>query len=130
MGRMFKIFVGILLLIAGLYWYTKPVFLGTTATNWDALIILFKGGFGIFLFLIGLILTWIEIDEMRLEKELEQQDFDTAVTAETVQEAKEEEYYDKERVEEDEDETVYECGECGRSFDSERGLHIHQSRSH
>jgi hypothetical protein len=62
-----KLIIGLLVTIAGLAWYIwgnafKP-YLGVS--SWTSLGILFAGGFGLFLILIGLFVTWIEIEDLK-----------------------------------------------------------------
>lgn len=70
-----KIVLGSLMIIAGIYWYSMDAAMGTGTSNLDALFILLKGSVGLFVLLLGVFVVWIESDEMRIQRELEQQDF-------------------------------------------------------
>lgn len=71
-----KIFIGALMIIGGIYWYSLDLFAGTGLNNLDALVILFKGLAGMFVFLIGVFVVWIESDELKIQRELERHDFE------------------------------------------------------
>ncbi len=71
-----KILFGAILIILGIWWYSLVTPLGTGMDNLSALAVLFKGGLGVFVFLIGVFVVWIESDEMRIQRELEQADFE------------------------------------------------------
>ncbi len=119
-----KMVFGILLLISGISWYTQKWFWGTGLTNLDALLVGIKGWFGVILLLTGFLIVWIEADEIRLEKELEKRDQQRAA-AEDAQDTVQENKPDK-----DEKGTGFTCTQCGNTYDTERGLNIHKTRSH
>jgi hypothetical protein len=62
-----KLIIGLLVTIAGLAWYiwgsAFEHYIGVS--SWTALGILFAGSFGIFLIMIGLFVTWIEIEDIK-----------------------------------------------------------------
>lgn len=64
------------MIVAGIYWYSMDLVLGGGAvqTNLDALLVLLQGSAGLIVFLLGVFIVWIESDEMRIQRELEQQD--------------------------------------------------------
>ncbi len=94
----------------------------TSVTFWDELLLLVKAGVGPLLVLIGAFIVWLESDEWKMQRETEEaQGIQRQLTAE--------ETVTEEEEEEDEDEG-FECAECGKSFDTERGLHIHQAQKH
>lgn len=72
-----KIVLGAAMIVAGIYWYSMDLVLGggTVQTNLDALLVLLQGSVGLVVFLLGVFIVWIESDEMRIQRELEQQDF-------------------------------------------------------
>lgn len=73
-----KILIGALMIIGGIYWYSLDVFAGTGLNNLDALVILGKGFAGLFVFLIGVFVVWIESDELKIQRELQRHDFEPA----------------------------------------------------
>ena len=72
-----KLIVGIIITLVGLYWYLagwiNPIFGVTFATTWIgftaiyALKTVFIGIFGIFLIFVGLIIAWIEWEDIKWE---------------------------------------------------------------
>ena len=71
----YKILLGAFMILAGIWWYTQD-FLVEGFTNLESLGILFTGGFGAFIILIGIFIVWIESDELKVQKELEKTDFE------------------------------------------------------
>ena len=77
MGPVGKIIIGLVLLLVGLGLYAdstgllwKPV----TGIDWlGNLIVLITGSLPAFLLLIGLFIVWLELDELKMEKELEEE---------------------------------------------------------
>lgn len=133
MGPRGKMIIGALLVFFGVGWYTTGIgsFFAywTALLNWHALLVLIQGGLGIIVLLIGAFVMWIEWDEMRMRQELEDAglgEIERSVEAATT-EPEEEEAAETEAVE---TEGEYVCDECGESFDSERGLHIHEGMKH
>lgn len=69
-----KMIIGILIAIAGIYWYLADyiatgwkAIVGINA--WEAFLTVFFGVFGIFLFLLGLLIAWIEYEDLKFESE-------------------------------------------------------------
>jgi hypothetical protein len=63
-----KLVMGLLVTIAGLAWYiwgdtTFKPYLGVSSVT--ALEIIFVGSFGLFLIMVGLFVTWIEIEDIK-----------------------------------------------------------------
>ena len=75
MKPQFKIFIGLLMIAGGIWWYTQN-FLATGLTHFESLVVLFTGGFGAFIAIIGVFIVWIETDELKVQKELEKSDFE------------------------------------------------------
>ncbi len=73
MKPQFKIFLGILMILGGIFWYTQD-FAGLN--NFESLKIILTGGFGVLITLIGIFVVWIESDELKVQKELEKTDFE------------------------------------------------------
>lgn len=129
-----KIIIGALLVIGGIYWYVAGG-LGAGSfgrTNLNAFIILLRGSIGVLVLLIGAFIVWLEADELRMERELstefEEEDFDIEEPEPEVEtESGQEEVKQAVAGEEEEE---YMCEECGKSFDTERGLAIHKGRAH
>lgn len=127
MNPLIKILIGALMVIVGVY---------STVTFWNELYMVAKAGIGPLLVLIGAFIVWLESDEWKMRREHKedstdqyQQKFevekdqpdtdsepDTGTTQQDVKEAVESE--------------GHVCGECGREFDTQRGLSIHQSQKH
>ncbi len=59
-----KLIIGILIFIAGLYWYMPGNSLGSTLADLKTV---FMGVFGLFLIFLGLIVAWIEYEDLRWE---------------------------------------------------------------
>jgi len=62
-----KLIIGIIIFLAGIYWYAVPTmmrFVGVDMTT-HALSIVFAGVFGLILIVVGLIVAWIEIEDLR-----------------------------------------------------------------
>ena len=59
-----KLIIGILVFIVGLYWYMPGNALGSTLAD---LKVVFMGVFGLFLIFLGLIVAWIEYEDLRWE---------------------------------------------------------------
>lgn len=67
-GNIIKMLVGIVILIAGIVWYTGipgvfPSFLGQ-------LLVLIEGCVGLFLLFVGLIVAWMGYDDLKMDKEM------------------------------------------------------------
>ncbi len=69
-----KLIIGLVIALIGLYWYGAgfagipnifPTFMGATALS--ALKTVFVGLFGLFLIFIGLIVAWIEYEDLKWE---------------------------------------------------------------
>ncbi len=67
-----KLIIGLIILIAGLYWYAADIFglpgfgrLGANAV--EDLKTVFFGVFGLFLIFLGLIIAWIEYEDLKWE---------------------------------------------------------------
>lgn len=128
MGPRGKMAIGVLLVFFGVGWYTTGIgaFLGywTTLLNWQALLVLFQGGLGIIVLLIGAFVMWIEWDELKMRRELEEAGLGS------VERSVEAAATGAEETAEVETEGDYVCDDCGETFDSERGLHIHEGMKH
>lgn len=67
MNPFVKLLIGLMFLISGVSWYLfKDAFVPYFGvTSFEALGIVFVGGFGLVLLSLGLLVTWIEIEEVR-----------------------------------------------------------------
>lgn len=72
MGPVIKIIVGAILVIASIYYLVAgPALTWLTGNKpYVDLLILLNGGIPVLVFLIGLFIVWLELDELRIEKEL------------------------------------------------------------
>ena len=57
-----KLIIGLIIFAAGIYWY-----IGTGLGAFDALKTVFIGIFGLFLIFFGLIIAWIEYEDLKWE---------------------------------------------------------------
>ncbi len=114
-----KILVGAVMVVVGVF---------STATFFSELVTLAKAGIGPLLVVIGAFIIWLESDEWKMRRE---QSRDTSVQQQ-FQQAQEPKTQPETRTEqvEEEDEEGYTCPECGKTFDTERGMHIHQAQKH
>lgn len=101
----------------------------SSITFWPELLTLVKAGIGPLLLLVGAFIVWLESDELKMRRQERssgegmQQQFTDAIESETSTEETE-----SESVAEPEE--GHTCGQCGKTFDTERGLHIHQAQKH
>jgi hypothetical protein len=60
-----KLIIGLIVFIAGLYWYVPGNFLGPTLSylKW-----VFLGVFGLVLIFLGLVIAWIEYEDLKWER--------------------------------------------------------------
>ena len=67
MNVVVKLIIGLMLIVAGISWYVYgSVFIPIIGiSSLKAISILFTGAMGLILFVIGLFVTWIEIEELR-----------------------------------------------------------------
>ena len=105
----------------------------STATQLDKLLYLIQGGIGPLLVLLGAFIIWLESDEWKMMREESgsdrsvQQQFQPA-NQESVQEEVKEQVETSDETEEEEEKHA--CPECGKEFDTERGMKIHYSQKH
>ena len=73
MGAETKLLIGVIIFLAGIYWYVAPLLghsgiagiLGVSAFR--SLVTVFAGTFGLFLVFLGLIVAWIEYEDLKWE---------------------------------------------------------------
>ncbi len=72
-----KLIIGLLILIAGLYWYVAPIFHGGqngvatflgVASTFQSFLVVFAGLFGLLLVVLGAIIAWIEYEDLKWER--------------------------------------------------------------
>jgi len=65
-----KLILGLIIFVIGIYWYLPgtavSAFFGRSA--FQAFLAVFEGLFGLFLILMGLIIAWIEFEDLKWEK--------------------------------------------------------------
>ncbi len=84
MNTMTKLLIGVLLLVVPLGMYAYELINGVaqgiylpvlgTVYMWESLITLLVGSVPGFVFLIGLFIVWLELDELRIERELKKEE--------------------------------------------------------
>lgn len=110
-----KILIGALMVVVGVY---------SSVTFWEELLMLVKAGIGPLLVLVGAFIVWLESDEWKMRREQSNTGLQQNLEAETMQEQEAEE------DEDEEEEEGFTCEECGKTFDTQRGLSIHQAQKH
>lgn len=76
MKPQYKIVIGALMIVGGIWWYSLNAPMGTQMTNMESLAVMFKGSIGAVFLILGTFIVWIESDEIKIQKELEQSDFE------------------------------------------------------
>lgn len=67
-GNIIKMLVGIVILIAGIVWYSGIP--GYFSGFWEQLLVLIEGSVGLFLLFVGLIVAWMGYDDYKMDKEM------------------------------------------------------------
>jgi len=73
MNSAIKLIIGLIVFIAGIYWYAAPVFgqyglaMFLGRSTFSAMVTVFAGVFGLALIVLGLIIAWIEYEDLRWE---------------------------------------------------------------
>ena len=116
-----KILIGALMVVLGIFSLTVESF-------FQAFLTLIKGGIGPILILVGAFIIWLESDEWKMRrKESGEERNNMGVQQQLQEEVKERR--EAEEKEEAEDEK-HACPQCGKEFDTERGMKIHQTQKH
>ena len=68
-GNIVKMLIGIVILVAGIVWYSGIPGSGFAGFLND-LLILIKGSVGLFLLFVGLIVAWMGYDDYKMDKEM------------------------------------------------------------
>ena len=69
-GVFAKIIIGVLLVIGSVWWVLRGSMQYLGRSGVDDFISILNGGLPPLIFLIGLFVVWLELDELRIEKEL------------------------------------------------------------
>ncbi|HLD56754.1 MAG TPA: hypothetical protein VJA47_00505 [archaeon] len=73
-----KLVIGVIIFLVGIYWYAAPLFgqnflTGVFGSTFHDFVIVFGGLFGLFLILLGLLIAWIEAEDIKWEKKEKQE---------------------------------------------------------
>ena len=71
-GNIIKMLIGIVILVAGVVWYSGLDWLsrGIFSGFWVDLLTLIKGSVGLFLLFVGLIVAWMGYDDYKMDQEM------------------------------------------------------------
>ncbi len=126
----FKILIGALMVVLGFY----------SIIEFSAeLLTVLKGSIGVLLVLVGAFIVWLESDEWKLRKTEDskrnqiQQQFQSSSEGSTEQETTETQETQTEPEQSETDDSngeKFACPDCGREFDTSRGMKIHQAQKH
>ncbi len=124
----FKILIGALMVVLGFY----------SIIEFSAeLLTVLKGSIGVLLVLVGAFIVWLESDEWKLRKTEDskrnqiQQQFQSSSDGSQEQETTTQEEKQTEQSSTDSSEgEKFACPDCGREFDTSRGMKIHQAQKH
>ena len=118
-----KILVGALMVVLGIFSLTLPDF-------FQAFVSLVKGGIGPILILVGAFIIWLESDEWKMRRSEEKEERNMGVQQQLQEEVKERKQASKEDETEEAEDDKHACPQCGKEFDTERGMKIHQAQKH
>ena len=73
-----KLVIGVIILLIGIYWYAAPLLgqnllTGVFGSTFHDFVLVFGGLFGLFLILLGLLIAWIEAEDIKWEKKEKQE---------------------------------------------------------
>lgn len=120
MHPVIKILFGALMVVVGVY---------STIVNAEQLRYIIEGAIGPLLVLIGAFIVWLESDEWKMRRSDRssgsdiQQQFQPA--AEKVKQK-----VDSDEEEEETENDKHACPDCGKEFDTQRGMRIHRAQKH
>ncbi len=118
-----KIAFGALMVIIGVF---------SSVTFWEELLTLVQASIGPLLVLVGAFIVWLESDELKMRREQKKQQrkgFEKFAN-ESDQKKKKKEKKEKKAAEEPEEQEGHTCSDCGKTFDTQRGLSIHRAQKH
>jgi predicted lipid-binding transport protein (Tim44 family) len=116
-----KILIGALMVVLGIFSLTVESF-------FQAFMTLIKGGIGPILILVGAFIIWLESDEWKMRRKESGEERDNMGVQQQLQEEVKERREAEEKEEAEEDKHA--CPQCGKEFDTERGMKIHQTQKH
>jgi hypothetical protein len=111
-----KILVGALMVVVGIF---------TTWNFLDQLVVVLKGAVGPLLVLIGAFIVWLESDEWKMEREDE-----SSMNVQQQFQPRGQQAQEQQQQTVDEEPDTHACPECGKEFDTERGMKIHMAQKH
>ena len=104
------------------------IFSLTVESFFQAFMTLIKGGIGPILILVGAFIIWLESDEWKMRRKESGEERDNMGVQQQLQEEVKERREAEEKEEAEEDKHA--CPQCGKEFDTERGMKIHQTQKH
>ncbi|MEK6888011.1 MAG: hypothetical protein AABX14_03645 [Candidatus Aenigmatarchaeota archaeon] len=65
-----KLILGLIIFVIGIYWYLPGTAVSAffNRSAFQAFLVVFEGLFGLFLIMVGLIIAWIEFEDLKWEK--------------------------------------------------------------
>ncbi|MFB6175222.1 MAG: hypothetical protein ABEJ87_04565 [Candidatus Nanohalobium sp.] len=117
-----KILVGALMVVLGVFTLTLPDF-------FSAFVTLVQGAIGPLLILVGAFIIWLESDEWKMRRNQDGEGRSMGVQQQLQEEVKERKKASQQKKQEPESEK-HACPECGKEFDTERGMKIHMAQKH
>ena len=114
-----KILVGALMVVLGIFSLTQPSF-------FDAFVTLVQGAIGPLLILVGAFIIWLESDEWKMRRGEKKEERNMGVQKQLQEEVQERRETEEQEAENDK----HACPDCGKEFDTERGMKIHQAQKH
>lgn len=102
----------------------------STITFYEELLVVTQGFIGVLLILIGAFIVWLESDEWKLQKTQQEQKQEKSEIQKRFAPQKETSEEEEEVEEDTEEPDKYACPECGKEFDTSRGMNIHKAQKH
>lgn len=116
-----KILVGALMVVLGIFSLTLPDF-------FQAFVTLLKGAIGPLLVLVGAFIVWLESDEWKMRRSEGKEERGMGVQKQLQEEVQERKETTSETQEPENEKHA--CPDCGKEFDTERGMKIHRAQKH
>jgi hypothetical protein len=118
-----KILVGALMVVLGVFSLTLPDF-------FSAFVTLVKGAIGPLLILVGAFIIWLESDEWKMRRSEKGEERDMGVQKQLQEEVQERKQAQQEETTQEPENDKHACPQCGKEFDTERGMKIHRTQKH
>ncbi len=119
-----KILVGALMVVLGVFSLTLPDF-------FSAFVTLVKGAIGPILILVGAFIIWLESDEWKMRRNESSGERNVGVQQQLQEEVQErKQASQQEETTQEPESDKHACPQCGKEFDTERGMKIHQAQKH